>query len=126
MGFSIYGSRGSILKKRWYPKHYHNSGHSLLGVQTEIEKAIYQIFTGTRLKMLFSLKITSRVDMSYTLHCKYFDCTQYSFWQCYMCHSIVAVLNTVNDSAQSMAVLNLKCSFKKKVSEFFVVNCIKT
>ena len=45
-----------------------------------------------------------------TLHCKYLDGTQYSFLQCYVCHSSMAVLNTVNGSAQSIAVLNLKCS----------------
>ena len=29
------------------------------------------------------------------IHCKYFDCTQYSFWQCYMCHCNLAVYITV-------------------------------
>ena len=43
-------------------------------------------------------------------HCKYFDCTQYSCWQCYVCHCDLAVHKAADGCAQSMAVLNLKCS----------------
>ena len=33
-----------------------------------------------------------------SVHCKYFDCTQYSFWQCYMCHCNLVVYITALNS----------------------------
>ena len=56
----------------------------------------------------------------FTVHCKYNDCTQYSFWLCYMCHCNLAVHKASDDCAQSMAVLNLNCSQRKYLSWFFV------
>ena len=57
----------------------------------------------------FSLYMPETVVQT-QIHCKYFGCIQYSFWQCYVCHSSVAVVNAVDDSTKSMAVLNLKYS----------------
>ena len=54
-------------------------------------------------------------------HCKYNDCTQYSFWLCYVCHCNLALHKAADDCAQSMAVLNLNCSQKKYLSGFFFV-----
>ena len=47
------------------------------------------------------------------LHCKYIDCTQYSFWLCYVCHCHLAVHKAADGCAQSMAVIISKYSRKK-------------
>ena len=39
------------------------------------------------------------------LNCKYFDCTQYSFWQCYVSHCNLAVHVTAQNSNWSQTVL---------------------
>ena len=51
-------------------------------------------------------------------HCKYIDCTQYSFSLCYVCHYHLAVHRAADGCAQLMAVLNLKCSQTKHLSGF--------
>ena len=38
-------------------------------------------------------------------HCKYFDCTQYSFWQCYVSHCNLAVHVTAQNSNWSQTEL---------------------
>ena len=48
-----------------------------------------------------------------SMHCKYNDCTQYSFWQCYVSNCNLAVLRAANGCAQSMTVMKLKYKFKK-------------
>ena len=40
-----------------------------------------------------------------SLHCKYFDCTRYSFWQCYICHCCLTLSIRVKDCIHSKAVL---------------------
>ena len=39
------------------------------------------------------------------MHCKYFDCTQYSFWQCYVSHCNLAAHVTAQNSNWSQTVL---------------------
>ena len=43
---------------------------------------------------------TIKVKVSWieNMHCKYFDCTQYSFWQCYICNCNLVVQCTVQNS----------------------------
>ena len=65
------------------------------------------------------IKHKKMLKLSFSLHCKWNGCTQYSFWQCYVCHCILAVHKAADDCAQSMAVLNLNCSQKKDLSGFF-------
>ena len=50
--------------------------------------------------------------------CKYIDCTQYSFLLCYLCHCHLAVHRAADGCVQLMAVMNLKCSQTKRLSEF--------
>ena len=64
----------------------------------------------------FSIAIVQKSSLH--LHCKYFGCTQYSFWLCSISQCNLAVLITTDDSALPMAVMNLNCSEKK---QFFVV-----
>ena len=41
-------------------------------------------------------------------HCKYFDCTQYSFWQCYMCHcNLVVYITALNINWSQIVLLNV-------------------
>ena len=43
---------------------------------------------------------TIKVKVSWIekIHCKYFDCTQYSFWQCYICNCNLVMQCTVRNS----------------------------
>ena len=45
------------------------------------------------------------VTKKMTLYCKYFDCTKYSFWQCYVSHCNLAVLVTAQNRNLSQTVL---------------------
>ena len=38
------------------------------------------------------------------IHCKYIGSTQYSFWQCYISHSNLAVVSTADDCVQPTTV----------------------
>ena len=49
--------------------------------------------------------ITTMIFHSNTLHCKYFDCTHYRFWQCYVSHCYLAVHVTAPNKNQSQTVL---------------------
>ena len=48
-----------------------------------------------------------------SLHCKYIGSTQYSFWQCYISHSNLAVVSTADDCVQPTTVSKSSIQSKK-------------
>ena len=45
------------------------------------------------------------IPMEMLVHCKYFDCSQYSFWQCYISHCNLVVHVTAQNRNWSQTVL---------------------
>ena len=76
----------------------------------ELSEALQNELVRTRAN---ALNVQNNVENKKFLHCKYIGSTQYSFWQCYISNSNLAVVSTADDCAQPTTVSKFSIQSKK-------------